>query len=503
MVSHMGGGVMAETPGTRSYGLSKSRLLSWLQCPKRLWLETHRREAVQYAETAQVAFNVGHGAGEAARRLEPRGVLIGHQDDLTKALAETSAQVHAGTRVLFEPAFVHEGVLVRVDILKRKGSGYQLREVKASSSVKDVHLPDAAIQLWTLRGGGVKVDSVAIQYIDTRFVYQGDGQYRGLFRRQAVDDEIRILLKEAPKWVRAAQATLEGKEPRRSTGEHCRTPYRCPCFDYCSSKEPRTEFPVAMLPHGAKTIPALLAEGYQDIRHIPEGRLASEIHERIRRVTKSGRAELSSAAHDAVRQLSYPRYYFDFETVAPAVPLWAGTRPFQQIPFQWSCHIERTPGSLTHRSYLDTSGDLPVEGVVASMIRALGEDGPIFAHNAGFEKARISELADMTPKNGRALRRISKRLIDTLPLAKTYYYHPSMKGSWSLKAILPTIARELGYETLDEVQDGGQAAAAYMEIIAPGTTVARRSSLIAALERYCERDTLALVRLLRFLETGK
>lgn len=203
-----------------------------------------------------------------------------------------------------------------------------------------------------------------------------------------------------------------------------------------------------------------------------------------------------------MRALAYPRYHFDFETVQFAVPIWPGTRPYQQIPFQWSCHTERAPGKIEHQGHFDTTGNAPMQSVADSLLPTLGDEGPILAHYASFEKTCIEDLANLVPKRARELRKLIPRFVDTLPISRDYYYHPVMMGSWSLKAILPTIAPELDYENVGEVHDGGAASEAYLEIISSDSPE-RKAELRKALERYCERDTLALVRLLRFLETGK
>src|SRR6267143_632359 len=164
-------------------GLSKSKLLSFLQCPKRLWLEVHRPDAAETSAETERGFAVGYSVGEVARQLVPGGVLIGGDNNLDDALAETQKHISAGTRTLFEPTFEYEGVLVRADILTRSSGGaISITEVKASTGVKDYHLSGAAIQSWVITQGGLRLDSIAIDHIDTGFVYPGGGRYEGLFQ---------------------------------------------------------------------------------------------------------------------------------------------------------------------------------------------------------------------------------------------------------------------------------------------------------------------------------
>jgi hypothetical protein len=158
---------------------------------------------------------------------------------------------------------------------------------------------------------------------------------------------------------------------------------------------------------------------------------------------------------------------------------------------------------LEHLSFLDISGGAPMRSFAESLIDAMGSDGPILVYNQGFENARIRELAIMFPDLAELLASLTERVVDLLPIARQHYYHPAMKGSWSIKAVLPTIAPELDYSTLAEVQDGGMAQAAFLEAIEPDTAEVRREDLRHALLEYCQLDTLAMVRLTHFFQAGK
>jgi len=227
--------------------------------------------------------------------------------------------------------------------------------------------------------------------------------------------------------------------------------------------------------------------------------LRNERQRRMQRVLLTGKPELAPEAADEIKQLAYPRYYLDFETIGFIVPKWIGTRPYAQLPFQWSCHIEQADGTLTHAEFLGVSGESPMREFAESLINAVGKSGPVLVYNAGFENCRMSELAEMFPDLAKPLEAIIARVVDLLPITREHYYHPDMDGSWSIKAVLPTIAPDLDYANLGEVNDGGMAQTAYLEVIDPATDKERRETLIADLLRYCERDTLAMVRLARFL----
>ena len=178
-----------------------------------------------------------------------------------------------------------------------------------------------------------------------------------------------------------------------------------------------------------------------------------------------------------------------------AVPRWLGTRPFQQLPFQFSCHTQQRDDRFTHAAFLDVSGRSPLAHFVDALLDAVGRKGPVLVWNGKFEATRLRELAVQFPTKADALHAIIERMVDLLPIYRDHYYHRDMRGSWSLKAVLPTVAPELDYADL-AVGDGSEAQAAYREAIHPDTPEARREELKAQLLAYCERDTFAMTRLM-------
>lgn len=483
---------------THAPGLSKSRIVSGLQCARRLWLETRRRDLLHVDAATQAVFDAGNQVGELARELYGPGLLIGHVEDIDQALADTAAALaQKGKRQpLFEAAFRYDGVLVRADVLKPVRGGYDLIEVKSTTSVKDYQLTDCAIQTWVIRQTGLPLRRVRLAHVDSGFVYAGDGDYCGLLVAEDVTDAVENLLDEVPRWVRRFQRVVRAGEPDIATGPQCFDPFSCPFYAYCRAQEPAgPKYPVSILPRAGKLVQALQQEGYADLRKVPATRLDNAIHQRVRKASLTGRPFLDPVAAERIAEFGYPRFHLDFETIGFVVPRWAGTRPYQQVPFQWSCHVEQRNGTLSEHAFLDLSGNAPMRAFAESLLHTLRQRGPIFVYNESFESSRIRELAEMFPDLADGLLALTERIEDLLPLTRKHYYHPAMHGSWSIKAVLPTIAPELGYDQLEDVADGGQAQLAYQEAIAANTTRARRQALDKALRRYCGRDTLALVRL--------
>jgi len=477
--------------------LSKSRIMAGRQCQRRLWLEVNRPELRVFASETRRRFAQGHRLNELVHRMLPDGLLIDDGLPLNSALKQTaSALARDPERLLFEATFSSHRVLVRADIFAKVADGFQLTEVKSSTRVKPNHLVDCAIQTWVIDAAGYPVERTVLAHVDTGFVYPGDGDYRGLLRRVDVSERIADLLPEVAGWVDAGLGTLSLRhEPQIAVGPHCTTPYPCPFVAHC--RPPPAEYPVESLPGGGRVVAELLAEGVRDLRDIPPGRLHKPLHQRVYQATLRGTPYIAEGLGETLRAMPFPRFYLDFESIQFAVPIWPGTRPYEQLPFQWSCHVEPRPGMLRHSEFLDTSGRPPLRACAEALLEALGNQGPIFTYSH-FEREVINRLAAHLPDLAPALRPLSDRLVDLLPLVRAHYYHPAMKGSYSIKSVLPTIAPHLAYEALGDVHDGVEAQLAYEALIDPSTPPARAAVLDAELREYCRLDTLAMVELVRF-----
>jgi hypothetical protein len=477
-------------------GLSKSRLMSFLQCPKRLWLERHQPDLVQFSAATEAAFATGHEIGDIARQLydpDGTGTLISGAGGMAAALRDTAAALASPAATpLFEATFERDGLLIRADVLDRPAK--RLVEVKSSTSCKDEHVTDCAIQAWVLETSAVAPKAVALAHVNNQFVYGGDGDYRGLLVEKVLGTAISAQRKQVPAWLAAAKQTVEGSCPDAAIGRRCRTPYACPFIAHCW---PDTDYPLTTLPGIGRRLDELLAQGYKDLRDLPASMVSGKESQRVWRAARSGQPEVSDSVRAELAALDWPRYYLDFETIGGAIPRWAGIRPYQAVPFQWSLHIESAPGQLQHAEFLDLSGEFPARAVATALLAAIGTAGPVLTYT-GYEKQCLGMLAAFCPELADGLAAVVERLVDLHPIVKRAYYHPAMKGSWSIKTLLPAIAPEMDYAQLDGVHEGRGAQLAWMEAVAPQTLAARRSELRAQLLRYCGHDTLAMVRVVNF-----
>lgn len=486
--------------------LSKSKIIAFRQCPKRLWLEVHRPDLREDSTSTQAVFAIGHQVGAVAKQIyDPSGTGVEVEivkERLAESFARTKELIKLHRHPIFEAGFKAADALAFADVMLPKGrsSGWKMVEVKSSTSVKDYHRDDVAVQTYIACSAGVSVEEVALACIDTAWTYPGEGDYRGLLWETDLTAEALGRAAEAKSWVEEAQRVAARKTaPDITPGAQCCDPFECGFCAFCNQGHPQPEYPLSWLPRLSSRAREKLAEaGIDDLRKAPDS-LLNDAQRRVKKhsITGTEYFDLKGAAK-ALRGLGFPAYFLDFETIQFAVPIWAGTRPYQQIPFQFSSHKLDRAGNLTQRAFLDLSGGDPSKLFAHALIEACGQSGPVFVYNAGFESGRIQELAGRFPALAKPLQSIRERIVDLLPVARDHYYHPSQQGSWSIKAVLPAAIPELSYESLDGVRDGGAAMAVFAEALNPTTTAERKTEIERQLLAYCGLDTLAMVRLWEF-----
>jgi hypothetical protein len=485
--------------------LSKSKLLSYRQCPKRLWLEVNNPELRVDSSATTASFAVGNQVGEIARAVyDPAGTgaLINPQEEGFDAAFERSQTLLKSSAPIFEAGFKAEGALAFADVLlpAKKGARkmWRMVEVKSSTSVKDYHQDDAAIQAFVAQAAGVPLQAIALAHIDNEWVYPGKQNYQGLLKENDLSDAVMGRGAEVQDWIAGAQKVLaKRKPPNQATGKQCAQPYECGFLAHCRSEEPQAEFPVAWLPGRLnKTLVEATARPYMvDMRDISD-ELLTELQRKVKQATLTNKVFFDKrATKKALAGSKLPAYFMDFETIQFAVPIWKGTRPYQFIPFQFSVHRLDAKGQLRQHAFLDVNGKDPSKAFAQALIDACGKRGPIFVYNAAFEVTRMKELALRFKVLAEPLHALIARVVDLLPIAREHFYHPSQEGSWSIKAVLPALCPELNYAELSGVQNGGLAMEAFREALQPETSADRRAEIKEQLLAYCALDTYAMVKI--------
>lgn len=488
--------------------LSKSKLIAFRQCPKRLWLEVHHPELREDSAGTLASFQVGHQVGDVARRIyDPEGkgaVIDAKTEGYDAAFARSAGLLASGRQPIFEAGIKAGGALAFADVMLPESENglpaWRMVEVKSSTGLKDYHREDIAVQAFIAQAAGVKLKSVALACIDSSWVYPGDDDYHGLLAETDLTAESFARASEVKAWIAEAQAVAAlPSEPEIAVGAHCHEPFECGFCNYCNRATPQPEYPLDWLPGLSSAKREQLAgQGVNDLRGVPDDLLNGK--QRLVKqhtLAKTVYFDAAGAAADLAPH-GLPAYFLDFETIQFAVPIWKGTRPYQQIPYQFSLHLIVKPGKLEQKAFLNLSGNDPSESFARALISACGVSGPIFVYNAGFEMTRIRELTEWYPDLAKPLLAINARVVDLLPIARSRYYHPSQQGSWSIKVVLPAAVPELSYDKLDGVKNGDLAKIAYCEAIRPGTTAERKVEIERQLLAYCRLDTFAMVRLWQF-----
>ena len=483
--------------------ISKSRFVSGCQCPKKLYYDIHRRELRPTVDEAQQAlFDAGHEIGALAQTRFPGGVDISPENyyDFSSSIAQTISLINSGSKTLYEAAFSSDGVMAALDILHHEVDERWAIEVKSSTGVKDYHFTDAALQYWVMKKSGFQPDRFFLMHIDNTYVMGERMDTHRFFKLKDITDE--VISKQS--WVNDKLNELKAviaspNEPVLEIGKHCSSPFACDYMHHCWKHIPENS--VFSLSYARGKDWELYENGILELSSIPdEFQLNHRQKMQVDGVKKGTEYIDVDSISKFLSDWQYPLYLFDFETIFPAIPVLKGTRPFQQVPFQYSLHIvSNSKGDFTHREFLANPEDFNLQGtndprlqLINQLKTDIGSVGHIVSYNATFEISILKSLAVDFPEEATYLNGLIERFVDLLVVFRNaWYYKPSMGGSASIKSVLPAIATEFSYDDL-VIGNGGDASNTFLAMIKkgfPGDAELTRKHLL----KYCERDTFGMV----------
>ncbi len=473
--------------------LSKSRFTAGLQCHRLLWWRVHEPDAPELTAglADQAILDQGTRVGELARSYVPGGRLVDlPYDAFAERITATRRLLAEGVPAIYEASFSAGHVYAAVDILTREPDGLHLIEVKSTTSLKEEHLPDIAIQLHVLGRSGLEPARAELMHLNRACTYP---RLEDLFVREDATVEARALQPALPAEIEAQLRMLAGGLPDVAIGPQCRRPRRCPFYDRCHRVLP---------PHHVSTLyrvreagADLLARGHETIDRLPVAGL-SPVQRRQRQAVRTGWLIVEPGLAAALKAFREPLSFLDFETVGLAIPVWDGCHPYDAVPAQFSCHHLAADGILTHDECIADGPADPRPEMARRLLDACSGPGTIVAYNAVFERRGIETLAAAVPQLAGDLLAVAGRLADLLPVVRDHVYHPGFGGSFSLKAVLPALVPGPGYDDL-EIAEGTAASVELGRLMFDTSMgVDERRHLRAALLRYCAQDTLALVGLL-------
>lgn len=475
--------------------LSKSLYLQGMQCHKALWLHKFRPEVMTDVSTAEPGvIGIGCQVGTLARDLFPGGVLIPYENfTLEEQFARTQEALARGEHTLYEAAFCYDSIFVKVDILHHGSAGWELYEVKSATSLKNEHLYDIAIQYHVLNATGLAIAKACLVHINNQYVRQGDIEVAKLFTILDFTDTVRGMQAETVDNIVSMRNMLMEDIPAIDIGPHCGVPYQCQFHEHCWCHIPENSI-FDFRGMGRPDPFTLYQQGILTIEDTPPDQLGwRQKLQRDGLMHRKNSIDVE-AIKSFLESLWYPLCFMDFETsyMVP-VPLFDGTRPYQQVPFQFSFHILDKPnGGIRHFEFLSDTLKDPRGAFLEQLLAVIPPNACILTWNQTFEEHRLRELADVFTEKGQEVFAVIENLRDLMvPFRNKSLYLWEFNGSYSIKHVLPAMTKGYSYEGM-AVNNGEAASCAWLRLI-HSSDEQERELFRRNLLQYCHLDTYGMV----------
>ena len=483
--------------------ISKSKYCKGLQCPKILWLDEHKPEFKKESDNESVLEN-GKLVGQLARESFGDYSLVSFNYDPHIMIEDTRSLMDTGCGCIAEASFMFEGLFCSVDILRKTQSGYDLIEVKSSTKIEDIYLDDVSYQYYVLLNSEIPINKVYIMHINNKYVRQGEINLKELFVMEDVTDIAVEKIDFIEQTIQEIRNTLSiEEEPEKDIDIYCDKPYECAYYDYCRRHlSTPSVFDIKNLWLSKKY--GLYHDGIISFENIINRR--PELNDKqMRQVETAYYHKEDYIDRDEIKRflesLSYPIYHLDFETYQTPVPEYDGMHPYEQIPFQYSLHIEHEDGTLEHKEFLSKEGTDPRRALAERLVSDIPGNICVLAYNMSFERGVIKRLAEQFDDLSEHLLNIKDNIQDLMiPFKEQYYYTEAMQGSYSIKYVLPALFPDdpsLDYHNLEGIHHGGEASAAFVNMrkMSQDEIEITRENLL----KYCGLDTYAMVKVLEKL----
>ncbi|WP_281926552.1 DUF2779 domain-containing protein [Roseibium album] len=480
--------------------ISKSDYMLFLKHPAWLWLKKHARHLLPPVDAAlQVRFDEGHAFEPYSEALFPGLVRLGFSDFASyEALtARTKEKWQSGADVVAQGRYEDEHVTCISDIVSRNEDGYVLTEIKSGTSAKPEHIFDLAFQCFVLEATGFPITRCEVAHVNRNYVRAGEIDPTELVAITEITEKVAGQLDATRARIDQALSVVASSSMPDPAPERARLKSYEEWLEVRDKLDPPlAENSIHRLPFmNAEKATALIRAGISTINAITDPSMLGKSTRRyLSALAQGGRTVDKYALDRFLSEITYPVYYFDYETSQSLLPPWDGTRPYQQVPFQYSLHFQREPGGeVKHREYLHRDESNPMPALLERLRADVGETGSVLVWYEGFEKARNNEMAEAFPEHAVFLHDLNARVIDLMkPFADETITDPAFKGSASIKAVLPALLPELSYDDL-EIKEGGSASRLWKEVTLTNPQTPEREKVYADLIDYCTRDTWAMV----------
>lgn len=483
--------------------ITKSKFISGCQCSKKIYFDFHRKDLKPLLEPAQQRLlSSGTSIGELAQTRFPNGIDVTKEVDgnWKMAIDKTMALLKNRNNTIYEAVFSMSKAFAALDILHFTDSECWAIEVKSSTSLKEYHILDASFQYWVMNECGYAPDKFFIMHINSQYIRNGDIDPFSLFVMKDVTEQVLMNQDLVKSRLDEFQEMLLHKdEPAIKIGKHCNIPFACDYLQHCWSNVPENSVFSLVNPRGKDW--SLYGRGILELKDIPEDEnLNFRQKLQVNGLRNNDGYFNKERVKEFMSKMVFPLYFFDFETIFPAVPPINGARPFQQTPFQYSLHIWNSLESpIHHKAFLADPGhfqshtkDDPRELMLRQLFDDIGKEGTVIAYNSTFEIGVLKSLIPLYPNYKNKIEELCSRFVDLLiPFRNGWYYLPSMGKSASIKSVLPSLDSSFSYKDL-VVSNGGDASDVFLSMINnefTGNIHEMRGHLLD----YCKRDTYGMV----------
>lgn len=482
--------------------LTKSDFLRYLECPIHLWLWKHKKSDIEGSEDdAQVQWILEQGnmVEDVARTLYPDGAYVHEFHDV--GAKKTKELIDGGKSIIYQATAIGGGLLAMADVLRKNGNAWNIIEVKGSTEVKEDHIHDLCFQRLAFRKAGYEVSRLYLAHVNKDFVKKSDIDPEKFIMVEEITEQVDAVEDQVEAEVQKALQLLDMKSvPTRQDVTCTCSAKDCPCLHYCYPDLP--DYSVFNLSR-IRTSKAqeLYEAGIRAITDLPLEYSLSTAQACQVQTARDGKPIVDiEGIQKELSQLQYPLYFLDYETFFPAIPLFDGYKPYQQMVFQYSLHILRGPDQEPeHYEYLAEALENPVPSLAAKLCEDIGTEGSVIVWNKSFEMSRNKEMAELAPNHASVLLGINDRVYDLMEIfRKQLYVHPDFRGSCSIKDVLPVLVPDLSYKDL-VIQEGGTASLTWYRMLTDGRNEEKRAETCDHLRKYCDLDTLAMVEIFKCL----
>lgn len=492
--------------------LSKSEYMMFLKHPAWLWLKKHDKSKLpEVTDSIQARFDAGHEFEKYAEELFLNGIKLGFNsyDEYLSLPERTEEAIKNGAKVIFQGRFEANNITCIIDVLEKNEDGsFNLVEIKSATSIKDEYVEDLSFQNIVLQDSGLEIKSIRVACVNNEYIKQGEIVASEFVSFEDVTDRVEeSMMKTRENIARALKVAGQRKMPDPSPRF-----VNTELFDGTFSEwidifeelrpgtlDPQSIYYLAGI--NPKKIGILEDMGITRINDIPDDFDFNKTQRfQFEAVKGADRVLDADNIKEFLNNLQFPLYFFDYETAQSLVPIYDGTNPYAQIPFQYSLHILETPGGeLVHKEFLHTDSSNPILPLLEQLKQDIGKVGTVLAWHMSFEKSRNSEMAEMFPEYKDFIDDLNSRIQDLkIPFSKHWLVDKDFYGSASLKKVLPVMVPELSYKILN-IQRGDEAQSIWMNTFLSGKEVENKEQIIDNLKKYCELDTFAMVEIWRRL----